>query len=81
MKSELTPSQLRVLGVVLSLPAPMTLREVARVDQTLPHNVYQLLLKLRRDGLVDFESGFGNRGCKARTIRPRCRFVPAGDIA
>lgn len=67
----LTRAQLRYLRAVRDLTAdglPTTHRAIAAVLDVVPAGVYQMLTRLRRDGLVEFRRG------ESRTIR----LTPAG---
>ena len=67
----LTRAQLRYLRAVREATAdglPTTHRAIAAMLDVVPAGVYQMLTRLRRDGLVDFRKG------ESRTIR----LTPAG---
>ncbi len=63
----MTPRQLQVLDAIRWLTAdrgfPPTLREVADRIGTIPNNVHQIVVRMRRDKLVEWDAH------KSRTLR------------
>ena len=64
----LTPVCLEVLGAVMRLPSPITIRGIMlAMGQRWPNAVYRYLKHLRNEGLISFESHRGG------TIRSCCK--------
>ena len=75
--TELTPTQLRVLGIILrraNARLPLTIRAIASEQGVHKHATHSVVLHLRRKGFVEFEYG------KIATLRPSVRFIPASEL-